>query len=173
MQFQNKVKKLSNIFSTLSLHNSQAGYVQKWLPSKDPSCEVINSIHSKAEQHTRHLRLWAVLLRWVDVSLLQDNDCVLDMAFLNDIIWKLNHSNYKLQGKGKAVFGMTSAVNIFKVMLMFFCWWLHVLSVQTVLNVLDSASQVLESTTEWYSELDPCVLVMPNSFFFFSWMLVR
>lgn len=49
-----------------------------------------------------------------DVSLLEDTEWTLDLAFLTDITGKLNDLNCKLQGKGKTVVDLISALNAFK-----------------------------------------------------------
>lgn len=49
-----------------------------------------------------------------DVSLLEDTEWILDLAFLTDITGKLNNLNCELQGKGKTVVDMRSALNAFK-----------------------------------------------------------
>lgn len=55
-----------------------------------------------------------------DVSLLEDTEWTVDLAFLTDITGKLNHLNCKLQGKGKTVVDMISALNAFKAKLNIF-----------------------------------------------------
>jgi len=49
-----------------------------------------------------------------DVSLLEDTEWILDLAFLTDITGKLNDLNCTLQGKGKTVVYLISALNAFK-----------------------------------------------------------
>ena len=48
-----------------------------------------------------------------DVSLLEDTEWTLDLAFLTDITGKLNHLNCELQGKDKTVAEMLSCLNAF------------------------------------------------------------
>lgn len=45
---------------------------------------------------------------------LEDTEWTLDLSFLKDITGKLNHLNCELQGKGKTVADMISALNAFK-----------------------------------------------------------
>lgn len=52
--------------------------------------------------------------RGEDVSLLEDTEWILDLAFLTDITGKLNHLNCELQDKDKTVVDMISALNSFK-----------------------------------------------------------
>ena len=49
-----------------------------------------------------------------DVSLPEDTERTLDLAFLMDITGKLNNLNCELQGKGKSVVDMISDLNAFK-----------------------------------------------------------
>ncbi|QQP55071.1 Uncharacterized protein FKW44_008130 [Caligus rogercresseyi] len=49
-----------------------------------------------------------------DTSMLEDTAWLLDLAFLTDITGKLNNLNRALQGKGKTVADMISALNAFK-----------------------------------------------------------
>lgn len=49
-----------------------------------------------------------------DVSQLQDTEWILDLAFLMHITGKLNYLNCELQGKGRTVSDIISAVNAFK-----------------------------------------------------------
>ena len=52
--------------------------------------------------------------RGEDTSLLEDTDWTLDLAFLTDINEKLNSLNCELQGKGKTIADILSALNTFK-----------------------------------------------------------
>lgn len=75
-----------------------------------------------------------------DTSLLEDTEWTLDLAFLMDITGKLNHLNCELQGKGKTVADMISALNAFKAQMNIFSVHLqrkkvlHFPSVQMVLK---------------------------------------
>ena len=55
-----------------------------------------------------------VRLRGKDISLLEDTDLTLDLAFLMDISGKLNSLYCKLPGKGKTVADIKIALNAFK-----------------------------------------------------------
>uniref|UniRef100_A0A1A8L2L2 Uncharacterized protein n=1 Tax=Nothobranchius pienaari TaxID=704102 RepID=A0A1A8L2L2_9TELE len=177
-----------------------------------PVVKIINSIRSKAKQH----RIFKVLLeelsaeygdlllhtgiRWLsrgrkfmqskgeDISLLEDIEWILDLAFLTDITGKLNHLNCELQGKGKTVADMISAVNAFKAKMNIFSVHLqkervlHFPSAQSVLNGNASASETFDKVVDKYSEvinrlgqefenrfrdfdqLEPCVSFISNPF---------
>ena len=85
-----------------------------------------------------------------DAWLLQDTERILDLVFLMDITGKLNHLNYELQGKGRTVSDMISAVNAFKPKMNIFSVHLqrkkllHFPSVQSLLNDNASASGALD-----------------------------
>jgi len=123
-----------------------------------------------------------------DASLLEDTEWILDLAFLTDITGKLNHLNCQLQGKGKTVADMISAVNAFKAMMSIFSVHLqrkkvlHFPSVQSVLQDNASASGAFDKAAEKYSQvinrlgqefenrfcdfdqLEPCVSFISNPF---------
>ena len=123
-----------------------------------------------------------------DASLLEDTEWILDLAFLTDITGKLNHLNCELQGKGKTVADMISAVNAFKAMMSLFSVHLqgkkvlHFPSVQSVLHDNASASGAFDKAAEKYSQvinrlgqefenrfcdfgqLEPCVSFISNPF---------
>uniref|UniRef100_A0AAR2LN01 DUF4371 domain-containing protein n=1 Tax=Pygocentrus nattereri TaxID=42514 RepID=A0AAR2LN01_PYGNA len=94
-----------------------------------------------------------------DVSLLEDTEWTLDLAFLTDITGKLNHLNCELQGKGQTVVDMISAVNAFKAKMNAFSAdlqrkrVLHVPSVQSVLKDNASASETFDKVAEKYYEV--------------------
>ena len=123
-----------------------------------------------------------------DVSLLEDTEWTLDLAFLVDITGKLNLLNCQLQGKGKTVVDMISALNAFKAKMNAFSAdlqrkkVLHFPSVQSVLKDNASASETFEKVAEKYIEvinrlgqefenrfcdlhqLEPCVFFISNPF---------
>ncbi|KAK3569596.1 hypothetical protein QTP86_002532 [Hemibagrus guttatus] len=89
-----------------------------------------------------------------DVSLLEDTEWTLDLAFLTDITGKLNHLNCELQGKGKTVVDMISALNAFKAKMNIFSVGLqrkkvlHFPSVQSVLKDNASTSETFDKVAE-------------------------
>lgn len=123
-----------------------------------------------------------------DVSLLEDTEWTLDLAFLTDITGKLNDLNCKLQGKGKTVVDLISALNAFKAKMNIFSVdlqkkkVLHFPSVQSVLKDNASASETFDKVAEKYCEvinrlgqefenrfcdlhqLEPCVSFISNPF---------
>lgn len=123
-----------------------------------------------------------------DVSLLEGTEWTLDLAFLTDITGKLNHLNCELQGKGKTVVDMISALNAFKAKMNIFSVhlqrkkMLHFPSVQSVLKDNASASEALDKNAEKYcqvinrlgqefedrfcdlDQLEPCVSFISNPF---------
>ncbi|XP_060754276.1 general transcription factor II-I repeat domain-containing protein 2-like [Neoarius graeffei] len=127
--------------------------------------------------------------RGQDTTLLQDTEWVLDLAFLTDITGKLNHLNCELQGKGKNVPDMISAVNAFRAKMNIFSVhlqskkFLHFPSVQSVLNGNAPASVALDGAVGKYTQLisrlgqefeerfhdfgklQPCVAFIANSTF--------
>uniref|UniRef100_A0A8C6L134 DUF4371 domain-containing protein n=1 Tax=Nothobranchius furzeri TaxID=105023 RepID=A0A8C6L134_NOTFU len=135
-------------------------------------CEIKEFIQSKGD----------------DISLLEDTEWIPDLAFLTDITGKLNHLNCELQGKGKTVADMISAVNAFKAKMNIFSVHLqkkrvlHFPSVQSVLNDNASASETFDKVVDKYSEvinrlgqefenrfhdfdqLEPCVSFISNPF---------
>uniref|UniRef100_A0A8C9YYR3 SPIN-DOC-like zinc-finger domain-containing protein n=1 Tax=Sander lucioperca TaxID=283035 RepID=A0A8C9YYR3_SANLU len=94
-----------------------------------------------------------------DVSLLEDTEWTLDLAFLTDITGKLNDLNCKLQGKGKTVVDMISALNAFKAKMNIFSVdlqrkkVLHFPSVESVLKDNASASETFDKVAEKYCEV--------------------
>ncbi|XP_070400503.1 general transcription factor II-I repeat domain-containing protein 2-like [Nothobranchius furzeri] len=151
-----------------------------------PVVKIINSIRSKAKQH----RIFKKFMKskGEDISLLEDIEWILDLAFLTDITGKLNHLNCELQGKGKTVADMISAVNAFKAKMNIFSVHLqkkrvlHFPAVQSVLNDNASASETFDKVVDKYSEvinrlgqefenrfrdfdqLEPCVSFISNPF---------
>ncbi|KAM9726312.1 general transcription factor II-I repeat domain-containing protein 2B-like [Menidia menidia] len=123
-----------------------------------------------------------------DVSLLEDTEWTLDLAFLTDITGKLNLLNCELQGKGKTVADMISAFNAFKAKMNIFSVnlqrknVLHFPSVQSVLKDNASASETFDKVAGKYFEainrigqefenrfcdleqLEPCVSFISNPF---------
>lgn len=123
-----------------------------------------------------------------DTSLLEDTEWTLDLPFLTDITGKLNHLNCELQGKGKTVADMISALNAFKAQMNIFSVHLqrkkvlHFPSVQMVLKDNASASETFDKVAEKYSQvinrlgqefenrfcdldqLEPCVSFISNTF---------
>ncbi|XP_060734371.1 general transcription factor II-I repeat domain-containing protein 2-like [Tachysurus vachellii] len=123
-----------------------------------------------------------------DVSLLEDTEWTLDLAFLTDITGKLNHFNCELQGKGKTVVDMISALNAFKAKMNIFSVdlqrkkVLHFPAVQSVLKDNASAAETFKKVAEKYCEvinrlgqefenrfcdldqLEPCVSFISNPF---------
>ncbi|KAL4006310.1 vacuolar protein sorting-associated protein 33B [Sarotherodon galilaeus] len=123
-----------------------------------------------------------------DTSLLEDTEWTLDLAFLTDITGKLNHLNCELQGKGKTVADMISALNVFKAQMSIFSVHLqrkkvlHFPSVQMVLKDNASASETFDKVAEKYTQvinrlgkefenrfcdldqLEPCVSFVSNPF---------
>ena len=123
-----------------------------------------------------------------DVSLLEDTEWALDLAFLTDITGKLKHLNCELQGKGKTVVNMISALNAFKAKINIFSVdiqrkkVLHFPSVQSVLKDNASASDTFDKVADKYCEvinrlgqefenrfcdldqLEPCVSFISNPF---------
>lgn len=117
-----------------------------------------------------------------DVSLLEDTEWTLDLAFLTDITGKLNHLNCELQGKDKTVAEMLSGLNAFKAKMNIFCMHLHFPSLQLVLKDNASASETFDRVAEKYCEvihrllqefdnrfsdldqLEPCVSFIYNPF---------
>ncbi|CAI5664988.1 unnamed protein product [Oreochromis niloticus] len=123
-----------------------------------------------------------------DTSLLEDTEWTLDLAFLTDITGKLNHLNCELQGKGKTVADMISALNGFKAQMSIFSVHLqrkkvlHFPSVQMVLKDNASASETFDKVAEKYTQvinrlgqefenrfcdldqLEPCVSFVSNPF---------
>ena len=115
---------------------------------------------------------------------------LLDLAFLTDLTQKLNHLNRELQGKGKTVPHMISAVNSFKAKTNIFSAqvekkkMLHFSSVQAVLKDNVSASAALDEVVTKYSQvinrlgqeledrfcdfekLEPCVSFVTNPFMY-------
>ncbi|CAI5682820.1 unnamed protein product [Oreochromis niloticus] len=94
-----------------------------------------------------------------DTSLLEDTEWTLDLAFLTDITGKLNHLNCELQGKGKTVADMISALNGFKAQMSIFSVHLqrkkvlHFPSVQMVLKDNASASETFDKVAEKYTQV--------------------
>ena len=94
-----------------------------------------------------------------DVSLLEDTEWTLDLAFLIDIIWKLNHLNCELQGKDKTVAEILSCLNAFKAKTNIFCMHLqkkkvlHFPSLQLVLKNNASAFEIFDRVAENCCEL--------------------
>ena len=86
--------------------------------------------------------------------LLEDTEWALDLAFLTYITGKLNPLNCKLQGNGKTVVDMISALNAFKAKMNIFSVhlqkkkMLHFPSVQSVLKDNASASEALDKVAE-------------------------
>ncbi|XP_063730588.1 general transcription factor II-I repeat domain-containing protein 2A-like [Eleginops maclovinus] len=123
-----------------------------------------------------------------DTSLLEDVAWLLDLAFLTDITGKLNNLNCALQGKGKTVADMISALNAFKAQMSIFSAHLqrkkvlHFPSLQMVLNDNTSASEIFGNAAEKYTQvinrvgqefenrfcdidkLEPCVSFVSNPF---------
>ena len=122
-----------------------------------------------------------------DVSLPEDTERTLDLAFLMDITGKLNNLNCELQGKGKSVVDMISDLNAFKAKMNIFSGFtekkvLHFPSVQSVLKDNASASEIFDKVAEKYCEvinrlgqefenrlcdleqLEPCVSFISNPF---------
>lgn len=97
--------------------------------------------------------------RGEDTTLLEDTDWTLDLAFLTDITGKLNSLNCELQGKGKTVANMRSALNAFKAKMNIFSMHLrtkkvlHFPSVQMVLKDNASACEAFDRSAEKYSQL--------------------
>ena len=94
-----------------------------------------------------------------DVSLLEDTEWTLDLAFLTDITRKLNRLNCELHGKGKPVADMISALNAFKAKMNIFSVhlqrrkMLHFPSVQAVLKDNASASETFDRVAEKYCQV--------------------
>lgn len=123
-----------------------------------------------------------------DTSLLEDVVWLLDLAFMTDITGKLNNLNRALQGKGKTVADMISALNAFKAQMSIFSAHLqrkkvlHFPSLQMVLNENASASEIFDNAAENYvqvinrvgqefenrfcdlGKLEPCVSFVSNPF---------
>ncbi|QQP54701.1 Uncharacterized protein FKW44_007616, partial [Caligus rogercresseyi] len=123
-----------------------------------------------------------------DTSMLEDTAWLLDLAFLTDITGKLNNLNRALQGKGKTVADMISALNAFKAQMNIFSAHLqrkkvlHFPSLQMVLKDNVSASESFGKVAEKYSQvinrlgqefesrfcdidkLEPCVSFISNPF---------
>ncbi|KAG7489523.1 general transcription factor II-I repeat domain-containing protein 2-like [Solea senegalensis] len=126
--------------------------------------------------------------RGEDTVLLEDTEWILDLAFLTDITGKLNSLNCELQGKGKTVADMISALYAFKAKMNLFSVHLqrkkvlHFPSVQMVLKDNASASEAFDKVAEKYSQvinrvgqefenrfcdldqLEPCVSFISNPF---------
>uniref|UniRef100_G3PJM4 Uncharacterized protein n=1 Tax=Gasterosteus aculeatus TaxID=69293 RepID=G3PJM4_GASAC len=116
-----------------------------------------------------------------DVSLLEDTEWTLDLAFLTDITGKLNHLNCELQSKGKTVVDMISALNAFKAKMNIFSVhlqrkkMLHFSSVRSVLKDNATASEEMDKVAEKLGQefedrfcdldqLEPCVSFISNPF---------
>ncbi|QQP51169.1 General transcription factor II-I repeat domain-containing protein 2A, partial [Caligus rogercresseyi] len=123
-----------------------------------------------------------------DTSMLEDTAWLLDLAFLTDITGKLNNLNRALQGKGKTVADMISALNAFEAQMNIFSAHLqrkkvlHFPSLQMVLKDNVSASESFGKVAEKYSQvinrlgqefesrfcdidkLEPCVSFISNPF---------
>ncbi|KAG7520096.1 hypothetical protein JOB18_023114 [Solea senegalensis] len=144
-----------------------------------PVVKIINSIRSRAKQHRTFKKsdgsagdefcnVFLSLLdeikefmqsRGEDTVLLEDTEWILDLAFLTDITGQLNSLNCELQGKGKTVAGMISALNAFKAKMNLFSVHLqskkvpHFPSVQMVLKDNASASEAFDKVAEKYSQV--------------------
>ncbi|XP_070408067.1 general transcription factor II-I repeat domain-containing protein 2B-like [Nothobranchius furzeri] len=172
--FKVLLEELSAEYGDLLLHTeirwlSRGRVLQRFFPLL---CEIKKLMQSKGE----------------DISLLEDIEWILDLAFLTDITGKLNHLNCELQGKGKTVADMISAVNAFKAKMNIFSVHLqkkrvlHFPAVQSVLNDNASASETFDKVVDKYSEvinrlgqefenrfrdfdqLEPCVSFISNPF---------
>ncbi|CAL9703583.1 unnamed protein product [Knipowitschia caucasica] len=118
-----------------------------------------------------------------DTSLLDNTEWLLDLSFLTDITEKLNYLNCELQGTGKTVTNMISAVNTFKAKMNLFSAHLkrksvvHFPSVQKVLSDNVSASVAFDGAVEKYcqvinrlmkesdfEQIEPCVSFISNPF---------
>lgn len=93
-----------------------------------------------------------------EVSLLEDTEWTLDLAFFTDITGKLNDLNCKLQGKGKTVVDMISDLNAFKAEINICSVDLpgkkmHFSSVQSVLKDNAFASETFDKVAEKYCEV--------------------
>ena len=123
-----------------------------------------------------------------DTSLLDNTEWLLDLAFLTDVTEKLNNLNCELQGTGKTVTNMISAVKAFKAKMNIFSAHLqrksvvHFPSVQKVLSDNVSASVAFDKAVEKYcqvinrlmkefenrfcdfEQIEPCVSFISNPF---------
>ena len=94
-----------------------------------------------------------------DVSLSEDTEWTLDLAFLTDITGKLNHLDCELQCKDKIVAEMLSCLNPFKAKMNIFYIHLqkkkvlHFSALQLVQNDNDSASETFDRIVENYPPL--------------------
>ncbi|XP_070408070.1 general transcription factor II-I repeat domain-containing protein 2-like [Nothobranchius furzeri] len=142
-----------------------------------PVVKIINSIRSKAKQH----RIFKVLLEELSAE-------YGDLLLHTEIRWLSRGRNCELQGKGKTVADMISAVNAFKAKMNIFSVHLqkkralHFPAVQSVLNDNASASETFDKVVDKYSEvinrlgqefenrfrdfdqLEPCVSFISNPF---------
>lgn len=118
--------------------------------------------------------------RGEDTSILSDAGWVLDLAFLTDLTGKLNQLNLQLQGNGKTICDMISAVKAFKANLCLYLQQIkvkklhHFPSVQKVLqenkaaagflnlskycDCLTKLGQEFEDRFLDFEQLDPCAL---------------
>ena len=121
-----------------------------------------------------------------DTTLLTDAEWLLDLAFLTDVTEKINHLNLELQGKGKKISDMISAVKAFSAKLSLYILQVknkrfqHFPSVSkmleshtgaaSVLNVFkycDLLSRLGQEFADRFSDfekLEPCVTFMANPF---------
>nr|XP_039247528.1 general transcription factor II-I repeat domain-containing protein 2B-like [Styela clava] len=126
--------------------------------------------------------------RGEEITLLEDTNWTLGLAFLTDITEKLNSLNYELQGKGKTVADMISTLKAFEAKLSIFSMHLktkkllHFPSVQMMLKDNASGSEALNKVKDKYSQvierlgqefenrfcdlgqLEPCVSFIANLF---------
>ncbi|XP_070402531.1 general transcription factor II-I repeat domain-containing protein 2-like [Nothobranchius furzeri] len=144
--FKLLLEELSAEYGDLLLHTeirwlSRGRVLQRFFLSL--LCEIKKFMQSKGE----------------DISLLEDTEWILDLAFLTDITGKLNHLNCELQGKGKTVADMISAVNAFKAKMNIFSVHLqkkrvlHFPYVQSVMNDHASASETFDKVVDKYPEV--------------------
>ncbi|KAK0142715.1 General transcription factor II-I repeat domain-containing protein 2A [Merluccius polli] len=121
-----------------------------------------------------------------DTTLLSDAEWLLDLAFLTDVTEKINHLNIQLQGKGKNICDMISAVKAFSAKLSLYIQQVKnkrfqhfpsvskmleshtgavsVLNVSKYCDLLSRLGQEFADRFSDFEKLEPCVTFMANPF---------
>lgn len=124
--------------------------------------------------------------RHEDTTLLSDTEWLLDLAFLTDVTEKLNDLNCELQGTGKTISDMISAVKAFKAKLGLFLQQVKkrkmqhfpsvhkkleenvaasgAMDIQKYIDLLTRLGQEFEDRFTDFVSLEPCVTFISNTF---------